>query len=77
MKTTWGNWWWPAYLITAFLAFIVPEIYALFRDDWNTLSFYAWQDEPTIGSWEWILSIGLWLAFTVWITGHIWFKIWR
>jgi hypothetical protein len=74
---TWGSWWWPTFLIGTFAAFITPEIYALVTNWRNTLSAYAWLDEPGRYTWEWYLSLGLWLAFAVWITGHIWWSTWR
>lgn len=75
--TTWGNWYWPAFLIGTFIALIGPEIYGLVTNWHNTLSAWSWETEPGIYSWEWFLSIALWLGFAVWITGHIWWQIWR
>jgi hypothetical protein len=74
---TWGATYWPAFLIGTFLAFIGPETYALITNWHNTLSYWSWQDEPGIYSWEWDLSLVLWLVFAVWITGHIWWQVWR
>jgi hypothetical protein len=78
---TWGNWWWPAFLIGTFLAFIIPELFALFTQTSthtdNTLSGWTWQTEPPTYSWEWFLSLILWLAVAIWLTGHIWWAIWR
>jgi hypothetical protein len=77
MRTTWGDWWWPVYLIGTACLFAGPEFYALGSNDYNTLSWWVWQDEPAIGNWEWWLSLLPWLAFAVWITGHIWWRTWR
>jgi hypothetical protein len=47
---TWGNWWWPSFLIGTFLAFIIPELFALFTQTSthtdNTLSGWTWSTEP-------------------------------
>lgn len=75
--TTWGSWYWPAFLIGSALAFAGPELYALFTNWRNTLSEYVWLDEPGTYSWEWVLSLSLWALFAIWITGHIWWRIWR
>ena len=78
--STWGNWWWPTFLIGTFTAFIIPELIALFtkvstHTD-NTLSGWTWETEPPTYTWEWFLSLALWLGVAIWLTVHIWWKIW-
>lgn len=76
----WGNWYWPRGLVAVSLAFLVPELTALFTNPQNTLSYYCWR-ELHVGSLygngvhtlAWWLSITAWALFVVVITGHIWF----
>jgi hypothetical protein len=76
--TTWGIHYWPWYLITAALAFIIPEGIALFTNHQNTLSDYAWQELDIRGNFHhtlaWGLSQAAWVMFAVVITFHIWYR---
>lgn len=76
----WGNTYWPIGLIAASVAFLVPELYALFTNVRNTLSWYCWRELHVgtayghgVHTAAWWLSIAAWLVFVVVITGHIWF----
>lgn len=79
---TWGRWYWSAYLIAGSVAFLGPEIYALFTNFKNTLSDYARfqldvttpQQPFTSHSAAWLLSLGAWLVVAFWLTFHVWFE---
>lgn len=78
---TWGLWYWPVFLITASVAFLIPEILALVTNVSNTLSDYAWHElniprpgTPVIHSAAWLLTLGVWLVMAFWLTWHIWFR---
>jgi hypothetical protein len=79
---TWGRLYWPIMLIVTSLLFLGPEVYALITNFKNTLSDYARFElnvtTPTQGftthSAAWILTLGMWLVITFWLTFHIWFE---
>lgn len=77
----WGNVYWPAGLIAASVAFIIPELYALFTDANNTLSDYCWRELHVTRALEisghgaaWWCSFLAWLLFVGLITVHIWYR---
>lgn len=77
---SWGNRYWPVFLIVVSIAFLIPELYALATNAYNTLSDYAWRElnvtrafEFTMHSVAWYASLSAWLLFVVVITLHIWF----
>jgi len=77
----WGNWYWPRGLIVVFVAFAVPELYALFTNVQNTLSDYCWRELNVNVAWghgvhtaAWWFSLVMWLTFVAVITGHIWWR---
>ena len=81
---TWGSDYWPWFLIAVSLAFLAPEIVALFTNTANTLSDYAWRElhvnaDVKFGTQNaaWLLSLGVWGVFVFWITEHIWFYRFR
>jgi len=77
----WGIIYWPVFLSVVSTLFLVPETVALFTNQANTLSDYAW-NELHIGlsfghgahTVAWWLSLIAWVMFTVIITGHIWWR---
>lgn len=78
---TWGQHYWPIFITTVTVFFGVPEIYALFTNVYNTLSWYAWKElhlsasvNQGMDTVAWWCSLALWLVFVVVITGHIWWK---
>lgn len=79
---TWGKVYWTWFLIVTSVAFLAPEIYALFTNFRNTLSDYARYElditTPTqpffTHTAAWFLSLGVWLVAAVWLTFHIWFE---
>lgn len=78
--TTWGNTYWPWALIVVALAFTVPELYALFTNTMNTLSWYAWHElhvRPMMPfnrhNAAWLLTQGLYLVMVFWLLLHIWY----
>jgi hypothetical protein len=80
---TWGPHYWPWFLIAVALAFLIPEIYALITNDANTLTDYSRVSLNvtsgqgfTAHTAAWILTLGMWLVVTGWLTGHIWFDLW-
>lgn len=76
---------WLTWFFVSFVAFIVPEVWALITGhDENTLSENVWRLEkiPTGGSlWHWtalhVLLGGSLLVVLVWLIGHLVFGIWR
>jgi len=80
----WGNWYWPRGLTVASVAFLLPELYALFTNPANTLSDYCWRELHVTAAWgngvhslAWWFSLVAWLLFTIVITAHIWFRVLR
>lgn len=77
---TWGREYWPIFLIITSVAFLVPEIIALFTNTKNTLSDYAWfelnitvpQERFSAHTAAWFLSLGMWIVIAIWLTYHIW-----
>ena len=78
---TWGNVYWPIFLIAVSVLFLVPEILALATNAANTLSDYARHElgvpvnstKPVLHTAAWLLSLGAWLVGVFWLTKHIWF----
>jgi hypothetical protein len=77
---TWGMVYWPVGLIIVSLLFIPAELYALFTNVANTLSWYCWHELNVTSTLTfdahgiaWWLSFAAWIIFTVVITLHIWF----
>lgn len=80
MTPTWGNTYWPYFLIAVSLLFLVPETYALLTNSLNTLSDYAWRmlHVPTRGQhWShtaaWLLTQGMYVVVSYWLWRHIWY----
>jgi hypothetical protein len=78
----WGLYYWPYALITASFAFSIPEGIALLTNPKNTLSDYSWgqlhvfaHEHLFLHSFAWWASLAGWIAFTIVITAHIWFKV--
>jgi hypothetical protein len=79
--TTWGATYWPWFLTIASVFLLVPELFALVTNSFNTLSWYAWnkldlsvsvnQGMDTVAWWG---SLIVWVLFVIIITGHIWWK---
>lgn len=79
---TWGMVYWPVGLCVVSLLFILAELYALFTNGANTLSWFCWHElnvstalhfQPVAHHAAWWLSLVAWVIFTVVITLHIWF----
>lgn len=78
---TWGQHYWPVFLVAGVILFGIPEIFALFTNVYNTLSWYAWSKlnlSLSVGAGmdtvAWWASLILWISFVIIITGHIWWK---
>lgn len=74
---------WPIYLIAASIGFLAPEIYAMVTHG-MTLSNYSWGRLEVVQNqhfWQhnaaWALTLGAWIVIALWLTGHIWFRIFR
>lgn len=80
IKTAWGNFYWPYWLILTSLTFIVPELLAVFTNAANTLTRYTHIQlsvttatvNAHIHTVAWYVSLIGWLVFVVLITIHIW-----
>lgn len=77
---TWGMIYWPVGLAVVSLLFLPAELYALFTNTANTLSWYCWHELNVTRALTfdahgaaWWLSLTAWIVFTVVITLHIWF----
>lgn len=78
---TWGNHYWPVWMVLAFLTFIVPEAYSLFTDHGpNTLSAYVWRLLGTVRNesvHQWgaldFLTFGIYAVIVIWLAFHFWF----
>lgn len=77
---TWGRYYWPYAMILVSVMFAVPETIAIVTNDANTLSSYSWDElhvmngHIPVNTIAWYGSLAVWLAFTVVITAHIWFR---
>lgn len=82
---TWGLTYWPYFLITIGLIFIIgflpPEIYALITNPSNTLSDYSWHELDVSVAWNaGKHTLAWWLSLITFCTGisllitHIWFR---
>jgi len=72
---TWGNRYWTVYLLVALFGLMIPEIYALFTNVQNTLSYWVWGKLGVPSHWAnavWFLTLGAWLTVTTWLTFHFW-----
>lgn len=75
---TWGAWYWPLMLASAFLAFIGPEVYALVSGKpQNTLSAWVWKvlnihANETPAQWNALdfLVFGVWVVIFLWLSFH-------
>lgn len=84
-SATWGLWYWPAFLITSSLAFLIAEIIALATNVANTLSDYAWLEmgllpltgKNPVHTAGWFLSLGVTITVMAWLIEHIWFVRFR
>lgn len=78
----WGAVYWPVWLVTAVVTFLVPEIYALASGHpENTLSDWVWRTlkiarHQNPGAWTAadFLTFGCWVVLVVWLTAHFWFR---
>ena len=75
-EMTWGLHYWPWYLIAVAVAFLIPEVYALFTGHANTLSDYAWQELDVRAHFHHTLAWGLSQAAFVLAAGVLYFHIW-
>jgi hypothetical protein len=80
--STWKIYWLVWFLVT-FVTFIVPELWALFTNAKNTLSWTLWDLEqflPGTSLWKWtalhFLIGGILVVLLVWLIGHLVFGIW-
>lgn len=78
---TWGHWYWPLGMAVTLLLFLPAELFAVFTNVGNTLSYYAWTQlhvglayANNMDSVGWYSSLILWLLFVVIITAHIWWR---
>lgn len=80
-EPTWGNYYWPFFLVVVSLLFIVPELIALFTNAANTLSDYSWRELTVHNGLHinqhtaaWWLSLIAWGLAVVVLSLHIWWK---
>lgn len=79
---TWGRIYWPIFLVTMLVAFLVAEIYALVTGGAaNTLSNWVWvklnvTSHEKISQWSALdyLMFGEWLTLVSWLTWHFFFR---
>lgn len=77
---TWGNWYWPVWLVIVLASFLGPEIYSLITDHGpNTLSAWVWKtlqisrnETPLQWSAADFLTFGAYLVVVVWLAFHFW-----
>ncbi len=79
--STWGDDYWPFFLIFVSLLFLGPEIAGLIGNPANTLSEYCWRELHVGLSFgagrhtvAWWLSLAAWLVAVAVLTGHIWWR---
>lgn len=82
MRVTWFGLYWIAWIV----AFLVPEIYWLFKDPANTLSEEVWGLEQlsltrpfALGAWtweHWAIALLVWFLFG-WLSVHFPFGLLR
>ena len=80
-NSTWGNWYWPAFLVAQTMLFLGPEIYALI-DNWrNTLSNWVWTSlnitkNESMSQWSAtdFLLFGVWIVVVTWLTFHFFLR---
>lgn len=78
---TWGNWYWPIWLIVVLLSFLPMEIFALFTNHKNTLSDWIWVHlritaTTTVGQWtaaDLLTFLAYVSIFILWLPWHFWF----
>jgi hypothetical protein len=78
---TWGDWYWPGWLIALVLIFLPAEIYGLATGGQNTLSNWVWQHlkiatNERVINWSAadFLIFGCWLVLITWLTAHFFFR---
>lgn len=84
VKATWGNIYWPVFLIVTLAAFLSAEIYALVTGGKNSLSDWVWRalvitEKEPITAWSSTdyLVFGSWLVLVSWLTWHFFFRMFR
>ncbi len=79
---TWGTWYWPIWSAFTVVSILVPEIYALFTNVYNTQSYWVWKqldvqiEHTTPWTAAHFLVLGVWLVTMGWLTGHYFFRLW-
>lgn len=77
---TWGQWYWPCWMILVAVTFFPPEFYALATSWRNTYSNWVWTDLGVVPGQTWtavhVLVFGLWIVVGVWLTGHFFWRLW-
>jgi hypothetical protein len=79
--TTWGNVYWPVFLVTGVALFLAPEIYALVSTGGaNTLSQWVWNrlqitSGKRFSQWSALdfLVFCEWCVLCIWLTYHFFF----
>lgn len=81
MNSTWGNYYWPGFLISFFAMLIGPEIYALITNWKNTLSNWVWTflnitKNQSMSQWSAtdFLLFGAWMVTVTWLTFHFFLR---
>lgn len=77
---TWGPHYWPWALIAVTVIIFGPELYALFTNTANTLSWYSQTElhvRPLVPftrhNAAWLLTQGVYLVVAFWLWLHIWY----
>lgn len=78
---TWGNTYWPIFLVIVSALFLVPESIGIFTNSANTLSDYCWRElnvTMVFGSGKhtvaWWLSQIAWYMAVIILSLHIWYR---
>lgn len=79
MKATWGQWYWPLWMVFTSFTLLGPEIFALITNHQNTLSDYVWRGlDVTTDQQAWTaahyLVFGGWVVLFSWLTFHFFFR---
>lgn len=81
MTSSWGDWYWPSWIIFNLASLGTPEIYALVTDWKNTLSNWVWTQlnitkNESISQWSAVdfLLFGVWMVAVTWLTFHFFLR---
>lgn len=86
-QASWGNYYWPIWVVFMLVTLLGPELYALFTNVANTQSYWVWKtlgidtgDTPspwTTWTWSHFLAFGFTVVLATWLIGHFFFRLWH